>query len=133
MLLIVSGRALADEHSGPYQLDVISVYDGDTFKANVKIWPNLNSIVSVRVNGVDTPEMKGKCPYERELAIKSRNAAENFLSQGKITLHNVKTGKYAGRIIADVKFGQIFLHTYLIDAGLGRPYNGGKRISWCQQ
>ena len=41
---------------------VISVYDGDTFRVNIdSLPPIVGKNIAIRVNGVDTPEIRGKC------------------------------------------------------------------------
>ena len=111
--------------------DVVSVYDGDTFKAVAHPWPGMSIDVSVRVNGIDTPEIRGKCQAEKEAAIAARDYVRDVLGESVI-LKNVKRGKYAGRVVADVYLtdGRI-LTELLIASGLGRPYDGGKRSGWC--
>ena len=50
----------------------------------------------------------------------------------RVRIANVKHGKYAGRVVADVLVGGEKLSDMLIAEGLGRPYEGGRRESWCQ-
>lgn len=47
---------------------VVSVYDGDTFTVEARPWPGMTLRTSVRVRGVDTPEIRGKCQAEKDLA-----------------------------------------------------------------
>lgn len=111
--------------------DVISVYDGDTFKAQAHPWPGMSIDVSVRVNGIDTPEIRGKCESEKQAAIAARDYVRGVLGES-VTLKNVKRGKYAGRVVADVYLTDgRSLTGLLIASGLGRAYDGGKRSGWC--
>jgi len=49
--------------------EVSSIYDGDTFTVSIKDWPPVaGERISVRVWGIDTPEMRGKCEHEKRLA-----------------------------------------------------------------
>ncbi len=116
---------------GPIPATIIEVTDGDTITVQAKIWLGQSITTKVRLNGVDAPELKGKCQLEKELAQK----AEQFVSRiGKtITLKDIHNGKYAGRIVASVhtKDGKD-LAGLLIDNGLGRAYHGGKRQGWCE-
>ena len=42
--------------------NVVRVYDGDTFFVNVDSWPDvIGRKIGIRVNGIDTPEIRGKC------------------------------------------------------------------------
>ncbi len=110
---------------------VISVYDGDTFKVEVMVWPGFIWKGNIRVEGVDTPEIKGKCDQERSLAIKARDFVIDKIGK-TVILENVKHGKYAGRVVATVLLEDgSNLANILIDVGLGQPYNGGKKQSWC--
>jgi endonuclease YncB( thermonuclease family) len=121
----------AAEIFGPYEAEVVRIIDGDTIAVRAFTYPGEIKIVSVRVEGVDTPELKGKCQKERELARKAKIFTENFVGQ-RIRINNVRLGKFAGRIVADVETldGKL-LDKALIKAGLGRFYDGGKRQGWC--
>jgi len=49
-----------------------------------------------------------------------------------VTLENVKHGKYAGRVVAEVFMdGGVSLADKIISQGLGREYHGGAREGWC--
>lgn len=56
----------------PKPPDVVSVYDGDTFTVEAEVWPGMTWRGSVRVAGVDAPEIQGECDAEREQAIADR-------------------------------------------------------------
>jgi len=58
--------------TGPVSAKVIKVYDGDTFTVEAYPWPGLEAKASVRVDGVDTPEIRGKCEAEKKKAIEAR-------------------------------------------------------------
>lgn len=112
--------------------DVLSVYDGDTITVEARPWPGMVIETKVRVNGIDTPEIRGKCDSEKELAKKARDAAAQFVGQS-VQLHNVELGKYAGRVVASVYVGDKSLADFLIESGLARPYDGkSKRQGWCE-
>ncbi len=59
--LILRFPALAGETiPGPVTGAVISVYDGDTLTVDASPWPGLTVRTSVRIDGVDTPEIRGE-------------------------------------------------------------------------
>lgn len=116
---------------GPYSAELVSVYDGDTIKVDVHVWPGQINRVSVRLNGIDTPEIRGKCVIERELAQDAKEFVINALEYQSVVIDHVKLGKYAGRVVANVKANDRDLTEMLIEAGLGRSYDGGKRKGWC--
>ena len=133
----------AEVYPGPYAADVYYITDGDTFFARVNLWPGLNTDVSIRIKGIDTPETwRPKCDAE-EIAGK---AATHYLMDlmgspyrgavlGKpmatVELRNVELGKFAGRVLADAYFSGEDLALTLLEAGHARPYLGGKREGWC--
>ena len=85
----------------------------------------------MRVAGIDTPEIRGKCKCEKAQAIKARDKARSLMkSSSRIDLHNVERGNFF-RIVADVMVDGASLGEHLIEAGLARRYDGGKREGWC--
>lgn len=111
---------------------VYSVYDGDTITVIVNDWPPLFRKMSIRINGIDTPEMRGKCDEEKALAVISKQLNIDALDGAKIiTLENARKGKYF-RLLADVYIDGKSLAQMQINAGLARPYDGGARKSWCK-
>ena len=73
---------------------VISVYDGDTFRVNIdSLPPIVGKNIAIRVNGVDTPEIRGKCQYEKDLALEARDFVRGKLANAKeIKLTNFYRG-----------------------------------------
>lgn len=112
--------------------------DGDTFRVDPKEIVLEDLKLSVRVLGVDTPEKghRAKCEREAKLGEKAsdftkslfRNAKENDIP---VKLYNLKWDKYGGRLLADVKIGDLDLADELISKGLAREYHGEKKLSWC--
>ena len=107
-------------------------YDGDTLIVDAHPWPGITIHTSVRLLRIDTPEggWRAKCELERELAGKAKARLQELVSEG-ITLTNVRLGKYAGRVLADVITPSGNVADILIAEGHGRPYAGGKREGWC--
>jgi len=63
--------------------------------------------INIRVAGVDTPEIRGKCPAEKALAIEARDRVRELLTNAKtIDLLNVERGKYF-RLVASVRIDGI--------------------------
>ncbi|MEE8588103.1 MAG: thermonuclease family protein [Sulfurimonadaceae bacterium] len=114
--------------------EVTSIYDGDTFRANIQEYPEIMGYrIGIRVNGIDTPEMRGKCQKEKTLAKKAKQFSVEKLRGAKtIELRNMKRGKYF-RIVADVYVDGKSLGGMLIDQELAVVYDGGhKAKDWCQ-
>ncbi len=113
--------------------EVTSIYDGDTFRANIQEYPEIMGYrIGIRVNGIDTPEMRGKCQKEKTLAKKAKQFSVEKLRGAKtIELRNMKRGKYF-RIVADVYVDGKNLGGMLIDQELAVVYDGGhKAKDWC--
>ena len=110
-----------------------SAYDGDTLRIIMPGLPPELSEMLVRVAGVDTPEIRGKCISERVSAIRARDFVIRSLTEARsVSFCNPKWGKYGKRVIAEVMLDGKSLAGTLIERGLGRPYHGGRRKGWCQ-
>jgi len=111
--------------------EVTSIYDGDTFRCNIEgVHPLLGNRIAIRVNGVDTPEMKDKRPEIKALAQQAKQFTVGKLRGAKVVeLRNVQRGKYF-RIVADVYMDGENLTEGLIGEGLGKKYDGGTKEGW---
>jgi micrococcal nuclease len=109
-------------------------YDGDTIYVAIPGLPDEIANMSVRVRGVDTPEMRGQCDSEKQLAQKARDYARQRLkSATSVQFCEPEWGRYGGRVVASVKIDGSPLDLELIENGLARPYDGKtKRQPWCQ-
>jgi endonuclease YncB( thermonuclease family) len=112
--------------------EVLRVIDGDTFEAKVNLWPGLDITTKVRLRGIDAPEMKARCGEERVKAEAARDALRSILDQGEVGISRVTLDKYGGRVDADASTASTpDVGGALLNAGLARRYNGGRRESWC--
>jgi endonuclease YncB( thermonuclease family) len=108
---------------------VVKVYDGDTFTLASKLPNDKDGPVyrfSVRLDGIDAPEMKGKTAIEKELAKTSRYALAALIMNKIVTLKNVSVEKY-GRILADVYVGNILVNEYMLDNNYAVKYDCGTK------
>jgi len=122
----------APEYGTAIVSKVISVYDGDTFRVNIdSLPPIVGKNIRIRLNGVDTPEIQGKCQYEKDLALIARDFVRNKLANAKeIKLTKLQRGKYF-RVVADVYVDGVSLEQELLENKLAYKYTGGKKSSWC--
>jgi len=110
-------------------------YDGDTITFNLPgLHPIIGDKISIRVNGIDTPEIRGKCEKEKYDAQQAKEMIADILKDAEtITLKNIERGKYF-RIVADVFVDGESLADELIEAGMAVPYDGGKKThNWCKE
>ena len=104
---------------------VIKVYDGDTITIASKL-PYNNSPMyrfSVRLNGIDCPEIKGKDDNEKQCAQIAKQFMNELVLNKIVTLKNIDTEKY-GRILADVYIGELNVNNYMIEKRLAVSYDG---------
>jgi endonuclease YncB( thermonuclease family) len=128
----VDGSA-AEPLPGPIPAEVVRVIDGDSLAVRAAIWIGQTVETVVRLKGVDAPEVRGACSAEKALAAQATATVAALLRPGdRVLLHEVTTGKFAGRVVARVatEDGRD-LATALLVAGLAEPYDGGRRDTWC--
>jgi micrococcal nuclease len=133
MLTVSFSLYAKDKNYGDVKvLEVTSIYDGDTFRANIEDYPAIiGEHMSIRINGIDTPELRGKCETEKQLARKAKQFTVEHLRAAKsITLKNIKRGKYF-RLIADVYVDGISLGELLIKYKHAVIYQGKAKKTWC--
>jgi len=110
---------------------VIKVYDGDTITIAQKL-PYENSPLfrfAIRLNGIDSPEIKTKHESEKKYAERSRDALHQLIFEKKVTLRNISLEKY-GRILADLYYNDIHVNKWLLDNKYAIPYDGAKKREW---
>ena len=114
---------------------VIKVYDGDTITIASKLPYKSSEIYrfSVRLRGIDSPEIKSKSHVEKDLAMNSKMCLSNVILGQMVELKNVSTEKY-GRILADVYIDNVNINKWMLENKLAVPYDGRKKIipsEWC--
>ncbi len=125
--------------SGPHDAKVTRIIDGDTFEARVRIWFGQEITTLVRIRGIDAPELKSRCASEAARASLATEALADYLSPGGVRLTEVGLDKYGGRVLANVMANDpalpgeapVDVASLMLSSGLARPYDGGKRASWC--
>ncbi len=126
----VAGIA-AEPLAGPVRAEVVRVIDGDTMEISAQVWLNLRLSSHVRIRGIDTPEMHGKCLEEKTLAAAARDRLAE-LAGASVRLANIAEDKFGGRVLADVTADNgIDLSAAMVASGLARAYEGGARGGWC--
>lgn len=117
---------------GPVAARVERVIDGDTLNVRARIWLDQELNVNVRLRGIDAPELRAGCETELVRAEHARDTVIELLGGGNVRLRHIAGGKYHGRVIADVTMEDgRDLADALLAAGVARPYDGGRRGSWC--
>jgi len=109
---------------------VIKVYDGDTITIASKLPFNDSPLyrLSVRLNGIDTPEIKGKNDDEKTAAKNARDALTALILNKYVTLKNIQSEKY-GRILAEVYIDELCLNEWMIKERYALKYDGGTKVA----
>ena len=110
---------------------IMSVYDGDTFTINVDGWPEIiGRKISIRVAGIDTPEIRDKRAEIKILALAAKDFANKRLRcADKVELLDMRRDKYF-RILAIAEIDGDNLGNLLIAEKLAKPYEGGAKVAW---
>ena len=59
--------------------------------------PDTLKKIKIRINGIDTPEIKGKCEREKKLALEAKVFINDLIKNSTVIyLKNLKWGKYGG-------------------------------------
>lgn len=117
-----------------YNITVIKVYDGDTITISATVSKCSYTFYkfSVRLRGIDTPEIKAKTDDEKKAAINARDILSNKILYKSISLKDVKYDKY-GRLLAEVYFKGKNINQWMLDNNMGIAYDGGTKhspLSW---
>ncbi len=132
-LLALPAAAHADCYAWP--LRDPAVYDGDTVYITMPGLPAELARMSVRFDGVDTPERgrRAQCEAEADLAEQARDfVVQTIENAERVEFCEPLWGKYAGRVVARVVVDGEDLAEELIIAGLAHAYDGGQREGWCE-
>ena len=121
-----------------YDAQVVSIYDGDTFKVSIPSWPDPFKVIDVRVSGIDTPEHikpPAKKLCEVKLGVKAIVTAKTLIHPGdqvQLTWNSVIGNDKYFRLLASVTLpdGRNYGDT-MIALGAARSYNGGTKTPWC--
>ena len=115
---------------------VIKVYDGDTITIASTLPFKKSPIYrfSVRIAGIDCPEIRTKNVNEKYCANLAKEFIHNLVNDKIVTLENIRTEKY-GRILADVYCDGISLGEALLKEKLAVKYDGKTKsvpVNWVE-
>lgn len=113
----------------------ISNYDGDTVKVDIPgLHPIIGKSINIRIRGIDTPEIRGKCLKEKTKAKEAKKRVRELLIDAKhILLQQMGRGKYF-RIVAIIVADGVNIGKTLTKEKLAVSYFGGKKTAkWCDK
>ena len=107
---------------------VVKVYDGDTITVASKL-PYKESPLyrfSVRLSGIDAPELDSKDIQEKHLALRSQKILSDKILYRNVFLKNTSTEKY-GRLLAEVYLDDLHINQWMILNGYAVHYMDKKK------
>lgn len=116
---------------------VVGHVDGDTIAVQVHIWPPSQLVlprVLVRLRGIDTPELRGKCDAERIAATHAAHRVATLVPlQSLILIEEPTVGTFAGRVIAEVLLPRQpgTLSDLLLAEGWAVEMQATRTTDWC--
>jgi endonuclease YncB( thermonuclease family) len=125
-------EAAQDTLPGPITGEVVRVIDGDTLVVRAHIWLGQLVETNVRIEGIDAPELNGRCLEEIAMAKRARESLIALVGAEPVSLGSIRHDKYGGRVIARVTSrAGADLAESLVKVGLARRYDGATREGWC--
>ena len=116
------------KHEWTFPVTIESNYDGDTLRCAFDIGFGLRYYDSIRLDGVDTPELRGGTPLTKAAAKFARDTVAHLVEKAEqVIFHSTvwkgKYGRPVGRLFLDGRD----LAEMLIERRLGVFYDGGWR------
>ena len=114
---------------------MVKVYDGDTVTVEV-LRHGKWVLQSIRLAGIDTPELRTKDPAEKVLAEAARTALSTQILDEHVWLYCTGREKY-GRVLGELYPATWFrgkrsmsYNQWLLAKGHAVPYDGGTKGTW---
>lgn len=116
-----------------YNAEITRVVDGDTLKALIDVGFHIHHDVTIRLFGIDTPEVRTKDLVEKAKGLKAKERMEELLSLSnnkvRIKSHGLdKYGRCLAEVVSETPHGESKnINRILLDEGLAIDYHGGKK------
>lgn len=114
----------------------VSNYDGDTMTVSIPGQHELfGELVSVRLNGIDTPEKRTHNVCEKKLSLVAKDYLRYRVlksKSGTLELRDIQRGKYF-RVVAEVWVNGRNINRDMISRNLAVAYYGDTKtnVDWC--
>ena len=126
-------------HGEQFTAKYLTCYDGDTCTINLiknavtgdKVLAFFGDSVKIRLAGIDTPEMRGKCAKEKKLAIKARDYLNYILDNAKMLIVDMQERDAFGRYLAHVYADNVDINNLMLTTGYARLEQAGYH-DWCK-
>lgn len=129
-------------HADKFNVKYRSCYDGDTCTVHLltnavtgaRVLAFFGDSVKIRLAGIDTPEIRGKCLQEKRLAIKARDYLNYTLKKANsliIDIDNNNKLDSLGRYLAVLYVDDININNIMLARGYARVEQRGYH-NWCK-
>lgn len=108
---------------------VVRVIDGDSVRVSIPVDGKAQTF-SVRIHGIDCPEIRTRSDKEKKLGFKAKKRVEDMVLGSIVSLNLGEFDKF-GRLLGDITTSDgVNVSDELVTLGLAVRYNGGKRHRW---
>jgi len=113
-----------------YRATIKRVVDGDTLKAMVDVGFHMHHDVTLRLYGIDCPEVRTRNLEEKEKGIEAKNRMIELLEkcnyEVRIKSHGLdKYGRCLAEVVSNTPHGESHnINRILLDEGLATDYKG---------
>ncbi|MBT3921328.1 MAG: thermonuclease family protein [Nitrospina sp.] len=136
LVLVLANPAMGQSGFGEYGgATFISVKDTKTILVDLPEYPALiGEKIAVRINGIATPSLKGKCKKETQLAVQAKKFMTKAFQDAEIVdLTNINRGIYF-QIVADVLINDENIVIRLVEKGFAVKSSKKKMAhNWCKK
>jgi micrococcal nuclease len=114
-----------------YKGKCIKVIDGDTLNAMVDLGFNTWISITIRLDGINTPESRTRDKVEKAKGLAAKDKLKQLMDANKNEFTFISHGvEKFGRCLAEIfvdSLGEISVQKNLIAEGFGKEYHGEKR------
>jgi endonuclease YncB( thermonuclease family) len=108
---------------------VVKVYDGDTCTCVFDTFGMGLYRHQIRLNGIDTAEIKSKDADVKALALRTRDFVADLILNKIVQLTCEGSDKY-GRILGIIRIDGVCINNLLIEKKMALPYDGGTKTQF---
>lgn len=131
--LVIGAWTISAEANPGYKASYLKNWDGDTVTFLVVAWPVKGDVIllqrNIRLAGVDTPEINGKCEKEKQLAQNAKIYTQVILEASDDILIVPTGDSTLGRPVAHILVNGENLAEQLVKNGLA--VFSKKQADWC--
>jgi len=126
-------------HADKFTVKYRSCYDGDTCTVHLlnnavtgaRVLAFFGDSVKIRLAGIDTPEMKGKCAKEKRLAKEAKRYLNDELKKANSIIVDINKRDSFGRYLAVLYVDDININNAMLARGYARVEQKGYH-NWCK-